>query len=707
MKRALAFVLGTLLAFATPMFAMASGTSADSDLLSNPYLVTYADMENATGKTATPDDSTDDIWHGIYDSGEADHGKVFMIEASGWNANTKGVGVEYTFGEKTQSLFHETLKPDSYYMFSYDYKNILTENSTIKLGGYFYFAPQVDAYYSVTDSGGDEWKDVPPASVDKWSTRTGVFGTGSKTSFSAKINTANTHTTTYIDNFSIIELAKINLNTPNDVKLDTNGTGIFYDRNMDSYFAVKGTPATIKILGVAAGESVTSASHGENELTAINGKYTIPSVTDGVEIDFAFSKESFEKANGVMASDNNLYVQMGKTLPQVLASWGVALDTVEFTDSEGQAITSLVSPIIAGSSLSLKYGEEVKGIYTLKYIGDINSDNNVSVSDVVSLADTIISDDYKIYADLNGSGLCTVSDIITLRELIFNPPSTTKLPEKFRVLGIGNSFSVDGMQYLYEVAKAYGYKDEDIALGNLYIGGCSLESHWGNAEANAAEYTYYRYDIEKAAWKGTADQTMLTGIVDEDWDYISFQQASPKSGQIDTIAPYLDNLIDYVNKNKTNPDAKFMWHSTWAYSSDCTNSGFKNYNNDQATMYSAIIEVAKHVLINYAADIQIMIPSGTAIQNMRSIVGDYLNRDGYHLDYNYGRLTASITWFKTITGANLEGIETDEALLAICDKGAEALAEKGVTITSEELLASCIASAEAAVESPYAATTIE
>ena len=238
MKKALSIILSALLALTTPVFAMASGTNPD--LFGNPYLVTYADMENATGKNATPEDAEDSTWYGLYDSGEADHGKVFLMEAAGWKATTKELGIEYTFGENTQSLFHESLKTDSYYMFSYDYKNILTDKSALKLGGYFYFAPQVDAYHSVGDSGNDEWKDVPPASVDNWSTRTGIFGTGAKTSFKVKINAANAYTKSYIDNFYIIELAKIELNTPNPIKLDTNGTGVIYDRNMDSYFAVKG-----------------------------------------------------------------------------------------------------------------------------------------------------------------------------------------------------------------------------------------------------------------------------------------------------------------------------------------------------------------------------------------------------------------------------------------------------------------------------------
>ena len=44
-----------------------------------------------------------------------------------------------------------------------------------------------------------------------------------------------------------------------------------------------------------------------------------------------------------------------------------------------------------------------------------------------------------------------------------------------RILAIGNSFSTDSMQYLYQIAKNAGV--EEIVLGNLYYGGCSLDEH--------------------------------------------------------------------------------------------------------------------------------------------------------------------------------------------------------------------------------------
>lgn len=65
------------------------------------------------------------------------------------------------------------------------------------------------------------------------------------------------------------------------------------------------------------------------------------------------------------------------------------------------------------------------------------------------------------------------------------------LPEgkSLKVLAIGNSFSVDAMEYLYDIAKSAGYTD--IVLGNLYIGGCTLEQHVGTLAKSTPSYDFY------------------------------------------------------------------------------------------------------------------------------------------------------------------------------------------------------------------------
>ena len=45
-------------------------------------------------------------------------------------------------------------------------------------------------------------------------------------------------------------------------------------------------------------------------------------------------------------------------------------------------------------------------------------------------------------------------------------------PDTLRILGIGNSFTDDGMMYLPELLEAAGIRN--VVLGRLYIAGCSL-----------------------------------------------------------------------------------------------------------------------------------------------------------------------------------------------------------------------------------------
>ena len=53
-------------------------------------------------------------------------------------------------------------------------------------------------------------------------------------------------------------------------------------------------------------------------------------------------------------------------------------------------------------------------------------------------------------------------------------------------------------------------------------------------------------------WEQTANATLLQGLQDEAWDIITMQQSSGKSGLPDTYDIVLQELIDYVNANKTN-----------------------------------------------------------------------------------------------------------------------------------------------------------
>ena len=250
-----------------------------------------------------------------------------------------------------------------------------------------------------------------------------------------------------------------------------------------------------------------------------------------------------------------------------------------------------------------------------------------------------------------------------------------------RILAIGNSFSQDAVeQYLHELAEAEGIS---TIIGNMFIGGCSLERHVKNARDNAPAYAYRKIGTDgKKREKGK--MSLEAVLADEDWDYVSLQQASPFSGMYETYEASLPELIEYVIV-RLPKKTKLMLHQTWAYASTSRHSGFKNYNCNQLTMYQAIADAVKKAA--KANKIKIVIPSGTAIQNARtSFIGDHLNRDGYHLDVKVGRYTAACTWFERIFKHNVVGNPyapegLDEARKAVAQKAAHAAVKHPYKVT--------------------------
>jgi hypothetical protein len=220
-----------------------------------------------------------------------------------------------------------------------------------------------------------------------------------------------------------------------------------------------------------------------------------------------------------------------------------------------------------------------------------------------------------------------------------------------KILAIGNSFSKDAMEWLYNIAA--GGNAGPIVLGNLYIPGCSLETHLGKALEDRADYIFYTNT--GGVWNQEPDRTMLHGVSYTDWDIITMQQASALSGIESSYEPYLSKLIDYVNRHKAN-SARLAWHMTWAYQHDSAQEKFASYRRNQMIMYKGIVRAVKSNIAKNSA-FSFVIPAGTAIQNVRtSYIGDTLTRDGFHLSYNLGRYIAGMTWFRKITGLSLEAV---------------------------------------------------
>ena len=239
---------------------------------------------------------------------------------------------------------------------------------------------------------------------------------------------------------------------------------------------------------------------------------------------------------------------------------------------------------------------------------------------------------------------------------------TVRVTDKvIRVLMIGDSFTDSIGNLAPYVLDDLGYIFE---IGRMVVkGDCTIDTHYANATSGVANY-YFRY-YENGAWVtnlyGNKKQTLDVGITYSDWDVITFQQERGASGLADSYAN-LGNLVSYVEEKATNENVKFYFNMTWAYGEEFTtknpeDTSFSNYNNDQMTMYNAIVSAAQ-------SEVQIklnlpIIPVGTAVQNARmSTLGETVtNTTKYVLtgDSN-GEYIAALTFVSAITGEDISDV---------------------------------------------------
>ena len=223
--------------------------------------------------------------------------------------------------------------------------------------------------------------------------------------------------------------------------------------------------------------------------------------------------------------------------------------------------------------------------------------------------------------------------------------------DSINILMIANSYGDDTVQWVHEIAENMGV---DVNIANLYIGGCTLSTHLTNLNNNAGAYEFVTYNKNTKTWSRTPNTSIATALASRDWDYVSLQQGSHESGLANTY-DIIDTIMDKVLALKN--DVKFIWNMTWAYQQDSGHTNFGNYNNDQMTMYNAIVNaVITKILTNDR--IEFVVPNGTAIQNARtSFVGDKLCRDPYcHLTEDFGRYIAGLTMFSKVTGLDITDI---------------------------------------------------
>ncbi len=212
--------------------------------------------------------------------------------------------------------------------------------------------------------------------------------------------------------------------------------------------------------------------------------------------------------------------------------------------------------------------------------------------------------------------------------------------KQIKILAVGNSFSQDATAQIEILT-------DDLFVRNLYIPGCSLETHVKMARGDEAVYQYQVYGFQSLEKK----VSLKYALTAERWDHITIQQVSHLSGIKESYYPYITELVEYIRKYS---DAEIIFHQTWAYEEGSEHSEFYRYDRSQAKMWQSISRVTAEVCEKEGLR---MIKCGETFAGLRQNDlfdvekgGMSLCRDNFHASLDIGRFALACTWIKFFTG---------------------------------------------------------
>jgi hypothetical protein len=111
-------------------------------------------------------------------------------------------------------------------------------------------------------------------------------------------------------------------------------------------------------------------------------------------------------------------------------------------------------------------------------------------------------------------------------------------------------------------------------------------------------------------------QSLRDLLVTQRWDFVTIQQASPKSFRPETYHPHADRLIAYVKKYA--PQAEIVIHETWAYRDDHRWFVEPEKNPGQPANHAAMYAAVRAAYDAFAKQTGFrMIPCGDAMELAR------------------------------------------------------------------------------------------
>ena len=264
----------------------------------------------------------------------------------------------------------------------------------------------------------------------------------------------------------------------------------------------------------------------------------------------------------------------------------------------------------------------------------------------------------------NTQGIKALNNTVTeLQNHIEDLSALDNYKDALKILFIGSSFGVDTINEIGNICASFG---KNVILGNAYIGAATLQVFIDRYNSNLG-VTYYKWKYKATKWQiynGNTGKWLDTDsnitdegekpndsvllqwlLADEAWDFIIMQNGayqSPyedqssfwekgKDGQI--TRNIVQELIDLCKKACLYSNPVFCMNMTWAFSiyhtiseshgpNGANDDHWLSYGNNQKErqlgMWRNIAKNYKSCISN-CPDVKFIIPSGTAVQNARTV----------------------------------------------------------------------------------------
>ena len=224
--------------------------------------------------------------------------------------------------------------------------------------------------------------------------------------------------------------------------------------------------------------------------------------------------------------------------------------------------------------------------------------------------------------------------------------------KELKILFVGNSFALDTAEHAPNIALSLGISK--VKFGTLFVGGCSIDMHYSHLCDDEAVYTYYTN--EGNGWSTTPEYRISKAVRGEAWDWIIIQHGTHDGSRYTSSESYarLGELVRGI-RTIAPEGARIGFNLTWLGESTRQHPEIISYRGDMAAMRKRLVEVTREAVLT-VPDIDLLVPTGTAIENARTSRIGLLTRDCYHLSMDKGRYIAGLTLVASVTGLPIDGI---------------------------------------------------